>query len=100
MMHIPVDLIKACADVPKGAELALQFSSTEELPEKARKIIGSEKFDKCYPYNGWTESDKKCVRGLYAVSGIETFLMVPEFCVFHFKARGAGFSKFSEKVLS
>ena len=85
MMHIPVDLIKSCANTLKSWDFAIQFSSTEELPEKARKIIGSEYKLNFKPYNGWTEMDKKCLRTLYAANGLEVFCMVPEFCVFHFK---------------
>ncbi len=79
-------------------DLAFQFSSTEELPEKARKIIGlGQTFESGI---SWTESDKKVVRTLYAIDGLEMFCLVPEFSVAHIRVRGPGFSKMMEKVLN
>ncbi len=42
MIPVPVELIVAAANMFKGLDLNFQFYSTDQLPEKAKEIIGQE----------------------------------------------------------
>ena len=96
--HLPADLIMTAINTLKGLDLNFQFYSTDQLPEKAKKIIGSD-WDKVLEQvmSIFSEDDKNLISKLCASLNNLEYISTQFGLTLHTKHRAPGFSTWVKK---
>ena len=98
-MRLPVELISAAANIFRGLDMNFQFYSTDQLPEKAKKIIGSE-MDEILKMPALHQIDEAIISKLCdSITSFE-YLTISMHGCYHLTTSLPGFSKLVRKNLT